>query len=301
MSSEPLECVIRALATVTPIDIQKFPPIITRNTNAIEKPFEFQSVGQVMKSEDLKNLKTGKYLYIIDDQKNVWITSDVPQLDIDLGKAKVRNLATHRSLEGSMLATRPDAKVYAAGEIQIINGEVPSISNRSYTFMGGEEHLNWAAAVLKDEGLALKSGTQLEDYSAAAEGAGYRRHFDAREIAVQRIRAQSLPELKKFEALYAKLHQLLPDPSVPGIVDRRLLNSDIAMLALQSKKDNKITMDDFDEIYQGLFLIRDLYEYGHEATARKYCVGELTRSSPDEWIAMAEKATTFFRDRGLSK
>lgn len=196
--------------------------------NAIEEhprpieTYELDNFGKVVNSsDDLKNLKDGAYLYVIDESGNVVISPRFSSFTDE------KILVTHPALTAKLAENFGKQRVAAAGEFYIDGGVVSEFNNKSGRYWGKKEHLDYAMTELKGIGLDIKPGTKIVDVSSMKNDPGHQ--TEKQVVTLIQEKFKNNPALvKEFEGFVTDSgkvasHPALRSETAPGKVDVKKL------------------------------------------------------------------------------
>ncbi len=204
---------------------------ISQNPKAKIATREHLSFGKKATPGDLKDLREGRYVYLLERSGELVWSNAVPSHDVEVeGTAPV--VVSHRSLTAFQTASTgipPD--VVAAGEFLIVEiagkSYVQEVNNRSFTFLGGEVNLAAADKALIHFGLPSDDKTMRIDYSVS--GPDVDRHADSAEKAVLEIRYHHSPEMAQLRRLMTRFQHQFPRANTHGHIDIPLMEKALAV------------------------------------------------------------------------
>jgi len=216
---------------------ETLPPAIAETKRAQEYANAIDAYGDILKEgETLSEAQTqdGHYLYLIaranGKQYVLWSLRSPGKIE----GSPEKNLVTHSALLEQLirkLAIDPnDITVRAAGQTQILYGEVAILDNKSGSRRGGPKHLAFAETVLSAAGLNILPKeslptTQRNDHSKTAEDEEAI-HGDADDVAKIVVKVQGDPRLSALTKEILRRHRLIYEefpelrhPEIAGHLD----------------------------------------------------------------------------------
>lgn len=192
------------------------PTYLLRDAAKRVESYEVLSAGQILRRPDeLKNLPDGDYVFLMDAKERTIVSPRTPE---SVGGANTgRYLVTHRSLAQKLKEIDGrEPTIFAAGEFKITNGRVSEINNKSGTYRGTSQHLNYAADTLKSRwGLRVEEGTTMRDLSTARADPSHFREKDSSELL---LKFRDTPDFNRLTSLYQRLAEVYP-AKIPGRMD----------------------------------------------------------------------------------
>jgi hypothetical protein len=167
---------------------------------------------------EFPELEEGKTIYILYLDKGDFrliYSPEIPDMNIKPDAEEI--LVTHRSLEARLSESGYDA-VICSGEINIVNGRMNEINNRSNTFKGEEKHLFSALMFFRQAGLKIENRTRLVDFSDLVNQAQLP-HLKSLDRAKILLEVKDMQSYKKFNEAYQLLYSRYPNPDYLGWVD----------------------------------------------------------------------------------
>ncbi|MBL6991275.1 MAG: hypothetical protein ISR65_15935 [Bacteriovoracaceae bacterium] len=152
------------------------PPRIRINARPI-KDVELVATGTVFpENKKIDQMLAGTWIYLIDQDKNIVMAPRIPQLLFTSDNASQLTppfIATHRALFQKLLDYRWQQGtivplIFSAGEIRVVRGnKVQIINNRSGSYPGNHEHLQFAIKQFKKKGMDMNGALEY-DFSMAS-------------------------------------------------------------------------------------------------------------------------------------
>ncbi len=213
-------------------------PIIPRNPDADQKKHEFVERGILLTGEaPLKDLKEGRYVFIITADKKIYYEEAVPQQPIEILENKEAPLfVSHRSLMAHAGREAEDTpiRIVAAGEWIVsldANGKkvVSELNNKSNTFRSGDGTIPLMELALTDYGLPITPRTKRVNYATYNPN----KHLIDQSEAKLWIKYQSHPELDLLKELNQKLLKQYSEPGYDTLDLNRLAD---ALRAVKAKR-----------------------------------------------------------------
>lgn len=212
-------------------------PTIKPIPETLEKriyPNALPLAGKLLRPNEIfPELKDEHYIYLVFRYGGQEYTIYDVRAPGESPEAPGKNLATHSAMlkRASELLNVPASafSVVAAGQFQILHGEVARIDNRSGSWRGSKANLDYGVRALERAGLEVSNGeigprTKRDDYNT--EGPDVNFHAEADEIADQRRRVDADPALSRIRHKIMEIHETLyreypelRDPETPGYLD----------------------------------------------------------------------------------
>lgn len=180
---------------------------------------EYASYGSIFKETDgdikLPEMPDGgKVLYVIyegeDGVIKVAYSNEIPNLDVNLNDPNAEILVTHRSLYKMLRAPENVKGFLGSGEIVVMpNGEISLFTNRSNTFKGGKEQLDFAFNFFKEHGVKFSDKVTLDDYSE--EGKKPKEHYSSMEKAKLLVKVAQNKEMYEYYKLLINTQREMAD------------------------------------------------------------------------------------------
>lgn len=182
---------------------------------------EIHNYGTVLKEDQPipeRQKKDGHYVYLIayvrGEEFVVWSLRAPGAWSKDPSKNLVTHSSLFRQLQRTTGAEEEEIKVYAAGQVQFLNGVTSRLDNKSGTRRGQFEHLAYAENVLEGRGVEFGSIrkrpiTMRDDYSKA--GPDIELHKEADAMARIHVRVQADEDLRALRDRLTRLHRKLYD------------------------------------------------------------------------------------------
>lgn len=200
--------------------------------------FEFKKVGTVIKDQsELKNLKDGPYIYVIDSHGNTVISPRFPNLSSKTEQV----LAKHHALNEQLVESVGKKQVAAAGEFYIDAGKVTEVNNGSGGFRGTKEHLDFGIEQLKQKGLNIEEKTKVKDYTSAPIDP---EHFQEKQIAMEiqnwAKNPDTVKDFENFKDAYKHIYQsgAYKSDKLGKLDDMKVAQDFISYMDLYPEKSN---------------------------------------------------------------
>jgi hypothetical protein len=180
---------------------------------------EYYKAGNFFNFEmDFPELEEGKTIYIVYLYQGNFRLIYSPEIpDKTLSPDADEILVTHRSLFSKLQESFYDA-IVCAGEINIVNGRINEVNNRSNTFRGQKKHLDTGLMFFRTAGFEIEGRTKLVDFSDEANHVGLP-HTTSLERAKIFLEVKGLKSYNRYVEAYRLLYENYPDPNSLGYVD----------------------------------------------------------------------------------
>ena len=145
-----------------------------REDGVIFAKHELKEAGTfVKKSDDFTKLSEGNYLFVVDDQGRLVISTRYPNIKVSASQnpEQVESVVTHPSLKAHLeKITKSDSiDVVSAGEfrVHIVDGKsvISELSNKSGRWRGQPKNLEYGVKKFREYGAPIHPKAKIKDYS----------------------------------------------------------------------------------------------------------------------------------------